>query len=276
MDYTNDEIEETLSGMGYVADNDAIEEIRRELLSCDINNDDSVFDILDPFLEVLEEGCKKQPPQEVYDKYPHIQELIEYGQQSLQHLYHEMHDLDEEIAVALDDCDPELREILIRNLNMQEEQTKNYHFSETLSDIYEEEEEPSPRNNQKKLPSKDNSVPKQDRFQPTKTLPGFEFDEENRPITLERKTEQALISEVLKQKGAVRVNCPPPGKAPFKYDPVKRNAQYREAWKKFPVPGERRRASLRWKIRDIMIGRDIPHLKLIPNPGFVPRPDWNE
>uniref|UniRef100_A0AC34GZ33 Centriolar and ciliogenesis-associated protein HYLS1 C-terminal domain-containing protein n=1 Tax=Panagrolaimus sp. ES5 TaxID=591445 RepID=A0AC34GZ33_9BILA len=235
MDYTNDEIEETLSGMGYAADNDAIEEIRRELFSNEFNNEDSIFDILDPLLEVLEEGCNKQPSQEVADKFPHIQELIQCGQETLQRLYHEMHDLDEEISAALEDCDPELRETLIRNLNMQEEQARNYHFSETLSDIYEEEEEPSPQNAQKKQPSK-----------------------------------------VLKQKGAVRVNCPPPGKAPFKYDPVKRNAQYREAWKKFPVPGEKRRASLRWKIRDIMIGRDIPHLKLIPNPGFIPRPDWKE
>jgi hypothetical protein len=273
MNYTNDEIEQTLSEMGYAGCHDSIEAIRRELLCSDAVDDDTiVHDIFDPLMDLFD--YIDNPPQEIFDKFPEIQELINTGRQKLDDLYHEIGEIDEEIAAALDDCDPQLRESIIQNLSRQEEEARN---CETLSNIYEEEEEPSPSTKDKNKPlTKDKSLPKSDSFQPTKSLPAFEFDDENQPILLDRNTEIAIISEVLKQTGAVRVNCPPPGKAPFKYDPVKRNAQYREAWKKYPAPGEKRRASLRWKIRDIMTKRDIPHLRLVPNVGFKERPDWNE
>ena len=109
---------------------------------------------------------------------------------------------------------------------------------------------------------------------PLPKLPNFEFDDENRPVLLDEEVEKQLINEVLKQKGVTRVRCPAPGKAPFKHDPVARNQQYQEIWNRFPVPGCKRRKQLRWKIRELMLRRDVPVLKLVPNLGLKPRPEW--
>lgn len=38
--------------------------------------------------------------------------------------------------------------------------------------------------------------------------------------------------------------------------------QYKKAWEKFGIPGEEKRLALRWKIRDAMMKRDIPRVRL--------------
>lgn len=76
-----------------------------------------------------------------------------------------------------------------------------------------------------------------------------------------------------------RVLCPIPGGAPFRHDPVKKYEFYKKEWTKNPPPGEKKRLSLRWKIREFMLRQDIPSLTAAnlarrrrSNPDWVPRP----
>ncbi|GMR58530.1 hypothetical protein PMAYCL1PPCAC_28725, partial [Pristionchus mayeri] len=61
-------------------------------------------------------------------------------------------------------------------------------------------------------------------------------------------------------EGGVRgVLAPSPGRRPFRFDPVNRIGIYQQEWKRLPAPGEKKRLSLRWKIREQLLQRDVPH-----------------
>lgn len=62
-------------------------------------------------------------------------------------------------------------------------------------------------------------------------------------------------------KDAIRsVLCPPPGGLPFRHDPVKMFELYKKEWTTNPPPGENKRLSLRWKVREFMLSREIPSI----------------
>ncbi|VDN20287.1 unnamed protein product [Gongylonema pulchrum] len=79
---------------------------------------------------------------------------------------------------------------------------------------------------------------------------------------------------------AVRpVLCPMPGEVPFRYDPVKKYELYKKAWTANPPPGEKKRLSLRWKVREFMLRKDVSRIKAsdlarrrVSNPSWSPRP----
>ncbi|CAI5452182.1 unnamed protein product [Caenorhabditis angaria] len=63
-----------------------------------------------------------------------------------------------------------------------------------------------------------------------------------------------------------------PGRAPLKCDPVTRFHLYKEEWARHPAPGELRRLSLRWKVREYMLRHDVPRL----HDGKAEHPkDWS-
>ena len=174
-------------------------------------------------------------------------------------LYDEIDEIDKQVSSLL------LLYKIILNFQIEEELSGvPSDLLRSLTSEYEKEE--------KQLKTKPQTSKQQDA--PLPKLPNFEFDDENRPVLLDEEVEKQLINEVLKQKGVTRVRSPAPGKAPFKHDPVARNQQYQEIWNRFPVPGCKRRKQLRWKIRELMLRRDVPVLKLVPNLGLKPRPEW--
>ncbi|CAG9538443.1 unnamed protein product [Cercopithifilaria johnstoni] len=72
---------------------------------------------------------------------------------------------------------------------------------------------------------------------------------------------------------------PLPGGVSFRHDPVKKYELYKKGWLENPPPGEKKRLSLRWKVREFMLRRDISGVKpldlarrRISNPDWCPRP----
>lgn len=62
---------------------------------------------------------------------------------------------------------------------------------------------------------------------------------------------------------------------PYKVDRVEMMKKYRDEWAKRPHPGEAKRLSLRWKIRNWMARRDIPVVQLQKSQqDEMTRPDW--
>ncbi|EJW81657.1 hypothetical protein WUBG_07435 [Wuchereria bancrofti] len=92
----------------------------------------------------------------------------------------------------------------------------------------------------------------------------------------EAKNEDALIAV----DPAIRpILHPLPGGVPFRHDPVKKYELYRKGWLDNPPPGEKKRLSLRWKVREFMLRRDVSRVKpvdlarrRISNPDWSPRP----
>ncbi|KAK6108113.1 Hydrolethalus syndrome protein 1 C-terminus family protein [Brugia pahangi] len=92
----------------------------------------------------------------------------------------------------------------------------------------------------------------------------------------EAKSEDALIAV----DPAIRpILHPVPGGVPFRHDPVKKYELYRKGWLENPPPGEKKRLSLRWKVREFMLRRDVSRVKpvdlarrRISNPDWSPRP----
>ncbi|MFH4980291.1 hypothetical protein AB6A40_007000 [Gnathostoma spinigerum] len=101
---------------------------------------------------------------------------------------------------------------------------------------------------------------------------------------LDINLEENDIREPLKETTDVPDPCvrpillPPPGCLGFRHDPVKRYEIYRKNWESNPIPGEEKRLRLRWKIREYMLRREVPSLKVSdlmkprpPNPEWTPR-----
>lgn len=54
-----------------------------------------------------------------------------------------------------------------------------------------------------------------------------------------------------------RVDQIVPGQLFYKHDPVKKFELYREEWARRPAPGEEKRLTLRWKVREYMLRQDL-------------------
>lgn len=79
------------------------------------------------------------------------------------------------------------------------------------------------------------------------------------------KEEAKLLNKILRENAIRPTKCPEPGRLPFKYDHRLRLEQYRQQWARQPPPNEQKRMALRWRVREFMLRRDIPHLRLIDN-----------
>uniref|UniRef100_A0A7E4VU05 HYLS1_C domain-containing protein n=1 Tax=Panagrellus redivivus TaxID=6233 RepID=A0A7E4VU05_PANRE len=242
-DYTVEEINDVLSELGYSADGDALAQLRDEILNFDVGFDFDQF--IDPlFLEFSNFEANVTDGKFDKENFPkEFVTLIDEAQKKVNTMYDKIAELDAAIE------------------------------SELSSDsLYGSSLPTSTGHSKPKKSPAQQSQP----FQPTKTLPNFEFDASDEPVMLDRDVEKKLLAEVCRQKGIKKVDFPEPGKAPFKHDPVMRNRQYQEAWKKYPVPGEKRRQKLRWQIRELMLRPHVPELRLVPRVNFAPRPDWVE
>uniref|UniRef100_A0AAF5D7Z0 Neurotransmitter-gated ion-channel ligand-binding domain-containing protein n=1 Tax=Strongyloides stercoralis TaxID=6248 RepID=A0AAF5D7Z0_STRER len=78
------------------------------------------------------------------------------------------------------------------------------------------------------------------------------------------------LSPCLRYKGE-----PQPGRLHYQHDPVKRYHTYKKEWDKQPPPGEQKRLSLRWKVREMMLKKDIPIFKH-PQTVRLPNPEWRK
>lgn len=71
------------------------------------------------------------------------------------------------------------------------------------------------------------------------------------------------------------VRSPKPGRVPYKFDPVTRYHLYKTEWERHPAPGELRRLSLRWKVREFMLRHDVPRLTVNPEGKVNHEKDWS-
>lgn len=71
------------------------------------------------------------------------------------------------------------------------------------------------------------------------------------------------------------VRSPKPGRVPYKFDPVTRYHLYKTEWERHPAPGELRRLSLRWKVREFMLRHDIPRLNANTDGIVNHEKDWS-
>ncbi|CEF61141.1 Hydrolethalus syndrome protein 1, C-terminal domain-containing protein [Strongyloides ratti] len=78
------------------------------------------------------------------------------------------------------------------------------------------------------------------------------------------------LSPCLRYKGE-----PQPGRLHYQHDPVKRYHTYKKEWDKQPPPGEKKRLSLRWKVREIMLKKNIPIYKYSSSMR-PPNPEWRK
>lgn len=70
------------------------------------------------------------------------------------------------------------------------------------------------------------------------------------------------------------VRSPKPGRVPYKFDPVTRYHLYKTEWDRHPAPGEMRRLSLRWKVREFMLRHDVPRLTVNPEGRVNHEKEW--
>ncbi|PIC27914.1 hypothetical protein B9Z55_020016 [Caenorhabditis nigoni] len=107
-------------------------------------------------------------------------------------------------------------------------------------------------------------------------------DEENisESISVGRSTESDP-SEVQKPRELIidpsvrPVRSPKPGRVPYKFDPVTRYHLYKTEWDRHPAPGEMRRLSLRWKVREFMLRHDVPRLNGNPDGIANHEKEWS-
>ncbi|EFO83909.1 CRE-HYLS-1 protein [Caenorhabditis remanei] len=71
------------------------------------------------------------------------------------------------------------------------------------------------------------------------------------------------------------VRSPKPGRVPYKFDPVTRYHLYKNEWERHPAPGELRRLSLRWKVREFMLRHDVPRLTANPEGKAIHEKQWS-
>ncbi|KAI6183656.1 HYLS1-C domain-containing protein [Aphelenchoides bicaudatus] len=86
--------------------------------------------------------------------------------------------------------------------------------------------------------------------------------------------ERRKINQMLKDKCKIRIH-PEPGRLPFRTDPVALFKERQKEWAKYGVPGEAKRLNLRLKIRQAMLRRDIPIIKIQNRTSAsVTKPEW--
>ncbi|CAD5231709.1 unnamed protein product [Bursaphelenchus xylophilus] len=94
---------------------------------------------------------------------------------------------------------------------------------------------------------------------------------------INKYTERMMINRFLKDNCLRPVICPEPGRLPFRQDRIRTLDNYKREWAQRPPPGENKRLALRWKIREALIKRDIPVIKLTDTTdhAYMPeKPQW--
>ncbi|CAD5224863.1 unnamed protein product [Bursaphelenchus okinawaensis] len=97
------------------------------------------------------------------------------------------------------------------------------------------------------------------------------------PAPVDPSTERVVIQEFMKDNCLRPIMCPEPGRLPFQQDRLRTMEKYKKEWALRPPPGENKRLALRWKIREALIKRDIPVIKLTEqdeNVNLPSKPDW--
>uniref|UniRef100_A0AC35UHS7 HYLS1_C domain-containing protein n=1 Tax=Rhabditophanes sp. KR3021 TaxID=114890 RepID=A0AC35UHS7_9BILA len=111
------------------------------------------------------------------------------------------------------------------------------------------------------------------------TMDGEEYDDESNPVTYRQviAENKAIrmkneMSPCMRYKGQSEV----PGRLDYRHDPVKKYHLYKKEWDKRPAPGEQKRLALRWKIREMMLKKDIPVYKKVHNKVAPRREEWRK
>uniref|UniRef100_A0A914NS94 Centriolar and ciliogenesis-associated protein HYLS1 C-terminal domain-containing protein n=1 Tax=Meloidogyne incognita TaxID=6306 RepID=A0A914NS94_MELIC len=218
------ELRDIIDEMGYSIENDELRELEKDLRLLEENADISDTRLFSCFL-----GGHDGSADLLFD-------------QSLMHLFSDLASPIPKNQKPSDKLPPGFQELL----NYGEERLKE--ISEDIK-RYErliEEGEMNPEESRQQEGVQE-SVQQQQEPSPLRTEVINQEKENNRP-------EQTPLRPI---------QCPEPGRAPFKHCQQLKLQQYRSEWEKQPPPGEQKRLALRWKIRELMLRRDIPQLRLV-------------
>uniref|UniRef100_A0A914MMM8 Centriolar and ciliogenesis-associated protein HYLS1 C-terminal domain-containing protein n=1 Tax=Meloidogyne incognita TaxID=6306 RepID=A0A914MMM8_MELIC len=239
------ELRDIIDEMGYTVENDELRELEKDLrlleenadisdtrlFSCFLGGHDGSADLLFDqslihlFSDLASPIPKNQKPSDKLP--PGFQELLNYGEERLK----------------------EISEDIKRYERLIEEGERNPEESrqqEGVQESVQQQQEPSPSRTEVINQEKENNRP-----------------EHTRKPALDPKEETKLINQFLRANALRPIQCPEPGRAPFKHCQQLKLQQYRSEWVKQPPPGEQKRLALRWKIREVMLRRDIPQLCLV-------------
>nr|CAD2141712.1 unnamed protein product [Meloidogyne enterolobii] len=237
------ELRDIIDEMGYTVENDELRELEKDLRLIEENVDISDTRLFSCFLGGLDGSAifdqslfhlssdlaapipKNQKSSDELP--PGFKELLDYGQERL----------DEIVA------DIKKYERLIEE---GERIPEEFRQQEGVQESVQQQQEPSPSRTEVINQEKENKRP-----------------EHTRKPALDPKEETKLINQFLRANALRPIQCPEPGRAPFKHCQQLKLQQYRSEWEKQPPPGEQKRLALRWRIREIMLRRDIPQLCLV-------------
>ncbi|KAF7636282.1 HYLS1_C domain-containing protein [Meloidogyne graminicola] len=244
----SEELRNIISEMGYNVEDDELREIEKDLRLIEENADISDTRLFSCLLGgfngsadldqslfhlssvIASPGPKKQNSS---DKLPkEFDELLDYGYERLNEVYDDIKKYEQ----LMEESERNVGETIKKG----SEETKN------REDVPEQE-------------SISSSLKKRDK----------DFGKENkRPVTSRKgnfdpKVENRLINQFLRENALRPTQYPEPGRLPFKHDHRLKLEQYRTEWAKMPPPGEQKRMALRWRVRELMLRRDIPHLCLV-------------
>uniref|UniRef100_A0A915PFX9 Centriolar and ciliogenesis-associated protein HYLS1 C-terminal domain-containing protein n=4 Tax=Meloidogyne TaxID=189290 RepID=A0A915PFX9_9BILA len=239
------ELRDIIDEMGYSIENDELRELEKDLrlleenadisdtrlFSCFLGGHDGSADLLFDqslmhlFSDLASPIPKNQKPSDKLP--PGFQELLNYGEERLK-------EISEDIKRY---------ERLIEEGEMNPEESRQ---QEGVQESVQQQQEPSPLRTEVINQEKENNRP-----------------EQTRKAALDPKEETKLINQFLRANALRPIQCPEPGRAPFKHCQQLKLQQYRSEWEKQPPPGEQKRLALRWKIRELMLRRDIPQLRLV-------------
>jgi len=160
-----------------------------------------------------------------------------------------------------------------------DEQADKPDFTNVRANRHPERENPSEDNKEKKQ----SRTPEQEKGKKSRTPEQEKGTKEPEQKRGEKKddfdlNDPQLLRNFYRMEALRPIGIPAPGRMPFRHDQIRRLEKYREGWAALPVPGnpkhEQEMARLRWRIRDLMAKRDIPHLKLVQLPPPKQRKEW--
>uniref|UniRef100_A0A1I8BBA7 HYLS1_C domain-containing protein n=1 Tax=Meloidogyne hapla TaxID=6305 RepID=A0A1I8BBA7_MELHA len=235
----SEELRNIISEMGYNVEDDELREIEKDLrlieenadisdtrlFSCLLGGFDGSADLDQSLLHLSSVLASLPKKQKSSDKLPpEFEELLDYGYERLNEVYEDIKKYERLI----------------------EGSERNVEEIRPQENAQEQQKEPSPARKEPIDREKENKRP-----------------EASRKGTLDPKEENKLINQFLRSNALRPTQCPEPGRLPFKHDQRLKLEQYRSEWAKMPPPGEQKRMALRWRIRELMLRRDIPQLRLV-------------
>nr|CAD2197742.1 unnamed protein product [Meloidogyne enterolobii] len=230
------ELRDIIDEMGYSIENDELRELEKDLRLLEENADISDTRLFSCFL-----GGHDGSADLLFD-------------QSLMHLFSDLASPIPKNQKPSDKLPPGFQELLNYGEERLKEISEDIKRYERLSldnrkvfkKVFQQQQEPSPLRTEVINQEKENNRP-----------------EQTRKAALDPKEETKLINQFLRANALRPIQCPEPGRAPFKHCQQLKLQQYRSEWEKQPPPGEQKRLALRWKIRELMLRRDIPQLRLV-------------